>query len=148
MITAFDMIDACLVAAVIVTAIAYRAWWARWAIGGLALYHVLGRAIAWNLADPLAELALLQLGVAAGYLFGPLLSLYGRAVGTIFAVMSLSSLYASLDGSLPPLGEGLGFDLWNFQSVCLDAVAVLMILGVMRHYAIVRMAGPGADRRL
>lgn len=133
MITVFDIIDVALVSGVIVAAIRLRAWWATWAVSALVLYHLFGRAVAWQVENPLPELALMQLAVAAGYLFGPILSNYGRIVGSLFVIMSLSSVTAGIAGELPPLAAGLGVDLWNFQSMCLHVVSITLIIGINRH---------------
>ena len=147
MITPFDAIDAALVALVIAVAVAHRAWWARWSIGGLVTYHLLGRIVAWQMVDPLPSLALMQLAVAAGYLLGPILSVYGRAVGVLFVAMSMSSVIAAAFGIVPQMAGGIAIDLWNFQSACLDLVAITTCIGIIRHGKLRRGDMAGSDIR-
>lgn len=133
MITPFDIVDAALVALVVAVAAAHRAWWARWSIGGLVTYHLLGRIVAWQAPDPLPPLALMQLAVAVGYLLGPILSVYGRIVGVLFIAMSMSSVFAAAVGVVPKMAGGIAVDIWNFQSACLDLVAITTCIGIIRH---------------
>lgn len=147
MITVFDMLDMALVAAVIVVAWAKQAKWALWAVASLLLYHVVGRWIAWHVAEPLPELALAQFAVALGYLFGPILSNYGRIVGSLFVVMSLSSLGGVIAGATPRLAGGLALDLWNVQSLCLHGIAITIVIGVLRHDYLGHTRVHGARRR-
>ena len=133
MITPFDVVDAVLVALVVAVAVAHRAWWARWSIGGLVTYHLLGRIVAWQAPDPLPPLALMQLAVAVGYLLGPILSVYGRIVGVLFVAMSMSSVFAAAIGVVPKMAGGIAVDIWNFQSACLDLVAITTCIGIVRH---------------
>ena len=133
MITPFDVVDAVLVALVVAVAVAHRAWWARWSIGGLVTYHLLGRIVAWQAPDPLPPLALMQLAVAVGYLLGPILSVYGRIVGVLFVAMSISSVFAAAVGVVPKMAGGIAVDIWNFQSACLDLVAITTCIGIVRH---------------
>lgn len=133
MITPFDVVDAVLVALVVAVAVAHRAWWARWSIGGLVTYHLLGRIVAWQAPDPLPPLALMQLAVAVGYLLGPILSVYGRIVGVLFVAMSISSVFAAAVGVVPKMAGGIAVDIWNFQSACLDLVAITTCIGIIRH---------------
>lgn len=142
MITVFDAIDAALLGAVAVVAACRRAHWAATAVAALFAYHLLGRWIAWREADPLPVLGVMQGAVAFGYLVSPLLSNYGRIIGSLFVAMSLSSLIGAMAGIVPQNGQGLGVDLWNFQSACLDAVAVIMIIGMIRRDRLAPRHGP------
>ena len=147
MITPFDVVDAVLVALVVAVAVAHRAWWARWSIGGLVTYHLLGRIVAWQAPDPLPPLALMQLAVAVGYLLGPILSVYGRIVGVLFVAMSISSVFAAAVGVVPKMAGGIAFGLWNFQSACLDLVAITTCIGIARHGRLHRSNMAGDDFR-
>jgi len=90
----------------------------------------------------------MQLAVAAGYLLGPILSVYGRIVGVLFVAMSMSSVVAAAFGAVPKMAGGVAVDLWNFQSACLDLVAITTCIGIMRHGKLRRgdMAGPDLRR--
>lgn len=69
MITAFDLVDAGMAAAVLTVAVIRRAWFAQAAIMSLVLYHVFGRAVAWQSPDPLPVLGMAATAIASGYLF-------------------------------------------------------------------------------
>lgn len=135
--TVFDWIDLGVCLTVVAVAIAWKVKEAQWAVGGLLLYHVAGRIVVDGHFDPIISLATLQTTIAVGYLLSRYLSLYGVAVGCIFAIMSISSCLAWLTGMDAPYKQGLGFDLWNFQSLCLHAVAILIIVGIVRYDRIV-----------
>lgn len=132
-LTLFDILDALLLAAAIVAVImSGRPRVLVWPVAALAAYHVLGRQVmTWP--DNALSLAALQTMAATGYLFSPILSNYGRMIASLFLAMSLSGIIATLTETVPPLGQGLGLNLWNFQSGCLHAAALLTIAGVMRH---------------
>lgn len=128
-----DVFDAAIVSTVCALAVARRAWAARWAVAGLVVYHVLARALVWGDPDPLPELAAAQLAVAAGYLFGPLLTVYGRLVGLTFVAMSLSSAAAVLVGWAPGANERWGLDLYGAHEIAMAFVAGVIVAGVLRH---------------
>lgn len=132
-LTVFDVLDAVLLAAAIAAVIASgRPRVLVWPVAALAAYHILGRQVlTWP--DNALSLAALQTMAATGYLFSPILSNYGRMIASLFLAMSLAGVAATLTATVPPLGQGLGFNLWNFQSACLHMASLLTIAGVLRH---------------
>jgi hypothetical protein len=142
--TAFDWIDLFVCLAVVGVAIAWKRKEAQWAVGSFCLYHVFGRIVVDGHFDPVISLAMLQTIMAGGYLASRYLSLYGVAVGCIFALMSISSCYAWVMELDTTYKQGLGFDLWNFQSLCLHVIAVLIMAGTIRYDRVFRISA--ADR--
>ncbi|MFP1634066.1 hypothetical protein ACLB6G_20240 [Zhengella sp. ZM62] len=131
-ITMFDNLDAAVVAAVAVIWVMSRQWQLVWAVVALALYHLWGRWIVWNSADPALELAALATGIGWAFVFGPILSVYGRLIGSVFFTMAVVTALWSPFG-IPLVGKGVGFNLWNFLSLCLYAASALTIMGVLSH---------------
>lgn len=137
MITIFDVMDFTLVMGCFAVASIWRVPSAYWAAGGLLLYHVGGRWIVFQMTDPLPLLALGQWGVALGYLLSPVLSNYGRVVGTLFVLMSFSTLAAVAAGMQVTHFGGMQLDLWNFQSACLTLAAITIMAGTIRRGALI-----------
>lgn len=139
-----DVIDALLLAAVI------TAWWQSrqvnlgWAVGGLVLTHIIGRHIIAISDQPFLTLGAGFTGLAFAYLLSPILTVYGRIVGTIFALMSAMCFFSVMIGHNPAPGRGLGFDVWNVLSIMLHTAAITILIGVHRHGYI--LAGPARNR--
>lgn len=142
--TVFDVVDALVVATTFVPVVARRQWHLLPAPLGLTFYHIGGRIILTQAYDPALSLAIAQTCVAVGFLFSAVLTNYGRLVGSIFLAMSMSGALTYITDTTPPLAGGLGLNLWNFQSLALHIVAVLIITGALRHASILRRRG--ADR--
>lgn len=131
MLTIFDAMDFALVMGCFVVASVWRIPY--WAAGGLLVYHVVGRWIVFQVDDPYPPLSFAQWCVALGYLFSPILSNYGRIVGTLFILMSFSTLWVYAAGVPMTHFGGLQFDVWNFQSACLTLAAITIIVGTIRR---------------
>lgn len=132
-LTIFDNLDAVVVATVATIWIASRQWRLVWAVVALALYHVWGRWIVWHSEQPALELAALASVIGWAFVVGPILSTYGRLIGSVFFSMAIiTALWSGLWG-VPKTGGGLGFDLWNVLSFLLYVAAALTIMGVLRH---------------
>ena len=129
--TIFHHLDAIGVALALTVFFASRQWAVGWAVGSLLLFHLGGRYYLVN--GTLLDLAAMQTAMASGFLFGPFLTVYGRLVGTIYAVMSMASLAVYASGNVPPVGHGLGLNIWNFHSLCLHVIVGLTIIGTVRH---------------
>lgn len=145
-LTAFDLIDGGMVSAVILTALAKRAHWAIPPVAGLALYHALGRWVAFQTDDPLPVLMVMQTLTTASFHFGLFLTTYGRLIGSLFALIGLSSAAGAWFGIVPQNSQGLALDLWNFQSAALHVIAVLMIAGIIDHDRAVARSGTAFRR--
>ena len=139
--TIHDYIDVALVAAACV------AWWrsrqpeAGGAVVGLILTHLIGRQVMAVSDDPLPILAVGFTGVAMAYLLSPLLTDFGKVVGTIYAIMGSMCFASVAVGHNPAIGQGIGFNVWNALSVMLHITAVMVIVGV-NDYARIRRARP------
>jgi hypothetical protein len=131
--TIHDVIDALLVAAVI-------AAWLRtgrpalgWAVGGLLMTHVVARHIIASYDEPLLPMGVGLTGLAVAYLLSPILTVYGRAVGSLFALMGFVCCVSVMGGHNPPTGQGLGFNVWNALSLMLHVAAAIILIGIVRH---------------
>lgn len=131
-LTVFDVLDAAIIAAAFVCLATTGRWHLGWSVGALMMYHIIGRKLL-TTDDPALNLSVMQTIVAVGYLLSPVLSNYGRIIGTLFLAMSLSGIVAVLTGTVPPLGQGLHFNLWNIQSALLHLAAIVNIVGILRH---------------
>ncbi len=145
MLTVFDILDGGLVAAVIATAFVCRASWAIPPVAGLVAYHAIGRWVAFQTADPLPLLAIMAFLTSLSFHFGAFFTIYARLIGTLFALISMSAAMGAWFGIVPQNGMGLALDVWNFQSLALGLIAILMIMGIVRHERLVARAGH-ADR--
>jgi hypothetical protein len=138
--TVHDYIDVLLVAAVI-------AVWLRtgrpalgWAVGGLLMTHVVARHIIAAYDEPLLPMGVGLTGLAVAYLLSPILTVYGRAVGSLFAVMGFMCFVSVMGGHNPQTGQGLGFNVWNALSLTLHLAAAIILVGVLRHADILARA--------
>ena len=140
--TVHDYIDALLVAAVI-------AAWLRtgrpalgWAVGGLLMTHVVARHIIAAYDEPLLPLGVGLTGLSIAYLLSPILTVYGRAVGSLFALMGFMCFASVMTGHNPPIGHGLGLNVWNGLSMMLHLAAAIILIGIVRHgHILARSAG-------
>ena len=137
MMTIHDVIDALL------CAFAVLAWYRSgregigWGVGGLIMTHLIGRLIITDFNEPVPMLAVGFSGMALAFLLAPLLSVYGRVIGSIFAAMSSACWVSAMAGNVsPPQDGGLALDLWNFLSLGLHLVGVTLIIGIIRHDAL------------
>ena len=142
-----DVFDAAVISAVVVFAWARRAWVARWAVAGLIVYHLIARAVAWADPSPWIELSVAQMLVALGYLFGPLLTVYGRVVGLIFVAVSISSAAAYMARAMPGGGDVIEPALFGAQAVAVTAAAAVIAAGVARHGRMVSRRRRRRDNR-
>lgn len=132
--TWFDVIDALFVAACATAWYRSRLPFLGWAVLGLAMLHLMGRYIITNHPEPLLSLGLLYTGAALCYLVSPILSNYGRLIGTVLACMGMVSFgHEAFAVPIPAQDGGLGFDLWNALSVGLHVVAGLTLAGIWRY---------------
>lgn len=129
--TIFDYADALAVSAAVVVFIASRQWAVGWGVGSLVLFHLAGRNFIAN--GDMLDIAALQTVMAIGFLLGPFLTVYGRMIGTIYAVLSMASVLAYVTGNVPSIGAGLGFNIWNLHSLGLHSIAGLTIIGTLRY---------------
>jgi hypothetical protein len=138
--TIHDIIDALLLAAVL------AAWQQSgrvqlgWAVVGLVLTHVIGRHIIATFDEPLMPLGVGFTGIAAAYLLSPMLTVYGRIVGTVFAVMGSACFVSVMAGHNPSAGQGLALNVWNVLSTGLHVAAFTILIGVHRHGRILARA--------
>jgi hypothetical protein len=129
--TLFDAIDAAAVSLAVVVFFASKQWAVGWAVGSLLLFHLGGRHYLAN--GTLLDIAALQTAMAVGFLLGPFLTVYGRLVGTVYAVLSVISVMAYSTGWTVPTGQGIGINIWNIQSIGLHVIVWLTITGTLRH---------------
>ena len=94
--TPWDMLDAGLVALAFIAVIRTGKPELLWGPAGLALYHLGGRFIINDLPNPAMTLAAAQTFVAIGFLFSRVMSNYGRIIGSLFLLMSMSGIIAVL----------------------------------------------------
>ena len=131
--TAFDILDALLLAGVILAWMQARNAYLAWAVGGLIMTHLSGRHIMATYEDPLPLLGVGFTGVAIAYLLAPIITVYGRVIGTLFAGMGMACFVSLMTGHNPPIGQGLAFNVWNMLSTMLHLSAIILIVGVHRH---------------
>lgn len=131
--TAFDILDACLLAGVIAAWLRSGRVTLGWAVGGLIMTHLIGRHILATFPEPLLPLGVGYTGLAFAYLLSPILTVYGRVIGTIFAVMGMVCFTATMAGHNPPQDAGLGLDVWNALSTGLHLASATIMIGVARH---------------
>lgn len=103
------------------------------AVASLCLFHVFGRPVVWRDPTPFPEHALAELAIASGYVVSGLLTNWGRAIGSIWATLSIVSVIAAVTGADGAPGAGLGVNAWNIHSLGLDLIAALTIGGLIRH---------------
>lgn len=133
MITVFDLIDAAAVAAVIM-AWRHSARFDLWPpVLSLMLFHVFGRFVVWHDPTPFPEHAVAELAIASGYVVSGVLTNWCRAIGSIWATLSIVSVIAAVTGADATPGAGIGLNAWNIHSVGLDMIAALTIGGLIRH---------------
>lgn len=143
--TFFDIVDALLIACTFVPVVVRRDYRLLVAPIGLAGYHFIGRIIINYIDDPALLLSFVQTLVSVVLLFALIQINYRRIIATLFLFMSLSGIVATVFNVVPPIGQGLAFNLWNFQSLCLHIIAILIIAGTVKNGKVHRRINLASD---
>lgn len=136
-LTVFDLVDVAFIATICVLWLARGRAVLGWAVGGLIMYHAVARGLITTADHPLLALSMAQTAVAVGYLLSPILTNYGRMVGTLFCIMSMLSAAAVIVGHEPPIKAGLAWNVWNLNNALLMLAQAVIAVGIVRHGTLV-----------